>query len=163
MKETRPAISASRSSRPGRLRGSWRHAQMTARIKLRERTRAAGASNGSRMPRMARTWAYTRARDKSRARGYYQVMTRFLPGKTWDQEVYLHPESTTKRRSLGDPSRTPTGTAAMAPLGGSSGVDHALGSIQRRTSQERGRTKDNPPRGEWRGRFRRSLARAFAR
>lgn len=36
----------------------------------------------------ARTWAYKRA--VIAGRGYYLVMTRYLPGKTWDQEIYLH-------------------------------------------------------------------------
>lgn len=36
----------------------------------------------------ARTWAFTRA--VIAGRGYYGVMTRFLPGKTWDQEPYVH-------------------------------------------------------------------------
>lgn len=36
----------------------------------------------------ARTWAFSRA--VIAGRGYYLVMTRFLPGKTWDQEIYLH-------------------------------------------------------------------------
>lgn len=35
----------------------------------------------------ARTWAFKRA--VIAGRGYYLVMTRFLPGKTWDQEVFL--------------------------------------------------------------------------
>lgn len=35
----------------------------------------------------ARTWAYKRAVISGR--GYYIVRTRFLPGKTWDQEVYI--------------------------------------------------------------------------
>ena len=36
----------------------------------------------------ARTWAFKRA--VIAGRGYYLVMTRYLPGKTWDQEIYLH-------------------------------------------------------------------------
>ena len=36
----------------------------------------------------ARTWAFSRAAIAGR--GYYLVMTRYLPGKTWDQEVYVH-------------------------------------------------------------------------
>lgn len=36
----------------------------------------------------ARQWAADRAFIAGR--GYYLVMTRFLPGKTWDQDVYLH-------------------------------------------------------------------------
>ena len=36
----------------------------------------------------ARQWAADRA--VIAGRGYYLVMTRFLPGKTWDQEVYVH-------------------------------------------------------------------------
>lgn len=36
----------------------------------------------------ARSWAFKRA--VIAGRGYYLVMTRFLPGKTWDQEIYLH-------------------------------------------------------------------------
>jgi len=36
----------------------------------------------------ARTWAFTRA--VIAGRGYYGVMTRYLPGKTWDQEIYVH-------------------------------------------------------------------------
>lgn len=35
----------------------------------------------------ARTWAFKRA--VTAGRGYYQVMTRFLPGRTFDQEVYV--------------------------------------------------------------------------
>lgn len=35
----------------------------------------------------ARTWAYKRA--VIAGRGYYQVAIRFLPGKTWDREVYI--------------------------------------------------------------------------
>ena len=35
----------------------------------------------------ARTWAFTRA--VIAGRGYYAVRTRYLPGKTWDQEVYI--------------------------------------------------------------------------
>ncbi len=37
--------------------------------------------------RSARTWAYERAVEAGR--GYYRVNTRFLPGKTWDQEVVV--------------------------------------------------------------------------
>ena len=36
----------------------------------------------------ARTWAFKRA--VIAGRGYYMVMTRYLPGQTWDQEVYIH-------------------------------------------------------------------------
>lgn len=36
----------------------------------------------------ARTWAF--ARSTIAGRGYYGVMTRFLPGKTWDQEICIH-------------------------------------------------------------------------
>lgn len=36
----------------------------------------------------ARTWAFSRATIAGR--GYYGVMTRYLPGKTADQEVYIH-------------------------------------------------------------------------
>ncbi len=36
----------------------------------------------------ARTWAF--ARSTIAGRGYYGVMTRFAPGKTFDQEVYVH-------------------------------------------------------------------------
>lgn len=36
----------------------------------------------------ARTWAFKRA--VIAGRGYYMVMTRYLPGKTNDQEVYVH-------------------------------------------------------------------------
>lgn len=36
----------------------------------------------------ARSWAFSRA--VIAGRGYYMVMTRFLPGKTWDQEIYIH-------------------------------------------------------------------------
>lgn len=36
----------------------------------------------------ARAWAFSRATISGR--GYYAVMTRYLPGKTSDQEVYLH-------------------------------------------------------------------------
>lgn len=36
----------------------------------------------------ARTWAFKRA--VIAGRGFYLVMTRFLPGKTWDQEIYVH-------------------------------------------------------------------------
>jgi hypothetical protein len=36
----------------------------------------------------ARTWAFKRA--VIAGRGFYLVMTRFLPGKTWDQEIYIH-------------------------------------------------------------------------
>jgi hypothetical protein len=36
----------------------------------------------------ARSWAFKRA--VIAGRGYYLVMTRYLPGKTWDQEVYVH-------------------------------------------------------------------------
>jgi hypothetical protein len=35
----------------------------------------------------ARTWAYKRS--VIAGRGYYQVLTRFLPGKSFDQEVYV--------------------------------------------------------------------------
>ena len=35
----------------------------------------------------ARTWAFSRATIAGR--GFYGVMTRFLPGKTWDQEIYV--------------------------------------------------------------------------
>lgn len=35
----------------------------------------------------ARSWAFTRAAIAGR--GYYGVMTRYLPGKTWDQEIYI--------------------------------------------------------------------------
>jgi hypothetical protein len=35
----------------------------------------------------ARTWAFSRAAIAGR--GYWLVMTRFVPGKTWDQEVYI--------------------------------------------------------------------------
>ncbi len=36
----------------------------------------------------ARLWAFFRALVTGR--GYYGVLTRYLPGKTWDQEIYLH-------------------------------------------------------------------------
>lgn len=36
----------------------------------------------------ARTWAF--GRSTIAGRGFYGVMTRFMPGKTWDQEVYIH-------------------------------------------------------------------------
>ena len=36
----------------------------------------------------ARTWAFKRA--VIAGRGYYLVMTRYLPGQTWDQEIYIH-------------------------------------------------------------------------
>lgn len=36
----------------------------------------------------ARTWAFARATISGR--GYYGIMTRFLPGKTFDQECYVH-------------------------------------------------------------------------
>lgn len=36
----------------------------------------------------ARSWAFKRA--VIAGRGYYLVMTRYLPGKTWDQEIYVH-------------------------------------------------------------------------
>lgn len=36
----------------------------------------------------ARTWAFSRA--VIAGRGYYGVMTRYLPGKTNDQEIYIH-------------------------------------------------------------------------
>lgn len=35
----------------------------------------------------ARTWGFARA--SIAGRGYYGVMTRFVPGKSWDQEIYL--------------------------------------------------------------------------
>jgi Phage P22-like portal protein len=50
----------------------------------------------------ARTWAYTRA--VIAGRGYYQVMTKFLPGKTMDQEVCLE-RIYNQSAVLGDPSR----------------------------------------------------------
>lgn len=36
----------------------------------------------------ARNWAGDRATIAGR--GYYLVMTRYMPGKTWDQEIYVH-------------------------------------------------------------------------
>lgn len=36
----------------------------------------------------ARTWAFKRA--VIAGRGYYLVMTRYLPGASWDQEIYVH-------------------------------------------------------------------------
>jgi len=36
----------------------------------------------------ARTWAFTRSTIAGT--GYYAVLVRFLPGKSWDKEVYLH-------------------------------------------------------------------------
>lgn len=36
----------------------------------------------------ARTWAFARAVQAGR--GYYSVMTRYVPGKTRDQEIYIH-------------------------------------------------------------------------
>lgn len=36
----------------------------------------------------ARTWAFTRSTIAGR--GYYGVMTRFVPGKTFDREIYVH-------------------------------------------------------------------------
>src|SRR6267378_7216999 len=36
----------------------------------------------------ARTWAFTRSTIAGR--GYYGVMTRFVPGKSFDKEVYVH-------------------------------------------------------------------------
>jgi hypothetical protein len=36
----------------------------------------------------ARTWAFSRA--VIAGRGYYGVMTRYMPGKTFDQEIYIH-------------------------------------------------------------------------
>lgn len=51
----------------------------------------------------ARTWAFKRA--VIAGRGYYLVMPRFLPGKTWDQEVCV--ERIYNQNSVkGDPSRT---------------------------------------------------------
>ncbi len=50
----------------------------------------------------ARTWAYTRA--VIAGRGYYQVMTKFLPGKTFDQEVCIE-KIFNQAAVLGDPSR----------------------------------------------------------
>lgn len=38
--------------------------------------------------RDARMWAFDRA--VKAGRGYYQILTRYLPGKTSDQEVYVH-------------------------------------------------------------------------
>lgn len=38
--------------------------------------------------RDARLWAFDRAVKVGR--GFYQVLTRYLPGKTWDQEIYLN-------------------------------------------------------------------------
>lgn len=35
----------------------------------------------------ARTWAFSRSTIAGR--GYWRVMTRFIPGKTWDQEIYI--------------------------------------------------------------------------
>ncbi|MDQ3171725.1 MAG: hypothetical protein M3Q55_16445, partial [Acidobacteriota bacterium] len=35
----------------------------------------------------ARTWAFKRSTIAGR--GFYQIMTRFLPGKSWDQDVYV--------------------------------------------------------------------------
>lgn len=35
----------------------------------------------------ARTWAFARAVQAGR--GYYLVMLRYMPGKTWDQEIYV--------------------------------------------------------------------------
>lgn len=51
----------------------------------------------------ARTWAFARAVQAGR--GYYQVLTRFLPGKSWDQEVYVD-RIYNQAGVLGDPSRT---------------------------------------------------------
>lgn len=36
----------------------------------------------------ARSWAFNRATIAGR--GYYGIMTRYLPGKTWDQEICVH-------------------------------------------------------------------------
>lgn len=36
----------------------------------------------------ARSWAFQRA--VIAGSGYYAVLTRYMPGKTWDQEVYVH-------------------------------------------------------------------------
>jgi hypothetical protein len=38
--------------------------------------------------RDARLWAFDRA--VKAGRGYYQILTRYLPGKTFDQELYIH-------------------------------------------------------------------------
>lgn len=38
--------------------------------------------------RDARLWAFDRA--VKAGRGFYQILTRYLPGKTFDQEVYVH-------------------------------------------------------------------------
>jgi hypothetical protein len=58
----------------------------------------------------ARTWAYSRAVISGR--GYYQVMTRYLPGKTFDQEVYIH-RIYNQASVLLDPSHTePDGSDA---------------------------------------------------
>ena len=48
---------------------------------IRQRQRASEAHD-------ARRWAYKRA--VIAGRGYYMVMTRYLPGKTNDQELYVH-------------------------------------------------------------------------
>lgn len=51
----------------------------------------------------ARTWAFKRA--VIAGRGYYFVNTRFLPGKSWDQEVHIE-RIYNQSSVVGDPSRT---------------------------------------------------------
>lgn len=50
----------------------------------------------------ARTWAFSRATIAGR--GYYMVMTRYAPGKTRDQEIYVH-RIFDQRGVIGDPAR----------------------------------------------------------
>lgn len=58
----------------------------------------------------ARTWAFKRA--VIAGRGFYLAMTRFLPGKTWDQEVYVE-RIYNQESVIGDPSRVqPDGSDA---------------------------------------------------
>ncbi len=58
----------------------------------------------------ARTWAFTRA--VIAGRGYYGVMTRYLPGKTWDQEIYVHRYYNQASVSLDPAHEAPDGSDA---------------------------------------------------
>ncbi len=58
----------------------------------------------------ARTWAFSRA--VIAGRGFYCVMTRYLPGKTWYQEPYLHRIFNQSNVSLDPAHEQPDGSDA---------------------------------------------------
>ncbi len=64
----------------------------------------------------ARTWAFARAVQAGR--GYYGILTRYLPGKTWDQEAYVHRFFDQSSVLLDPAHEMPDGSDAQWAFGG---------------------------------------------